>query len=83
MVLSTSLILATISRIIPWIRQILIYSRLIIVRLALAFMDVGLVNISAESILEIFLSPVLLCSRLEYFVGVNSKLIVFLSFFWL
>ncbi len=58
-VLSVSLSVATISRIVPWIRQIPYTLLLVIVGLALAFVDVRLVSLSPELILEIFLPPLL------------------------
>ena len=56
-VLSVSLSVATISRIFSWFRQIPYTLLLVIVGLALAFVDIRLVNLSPELILEIFLPP--------------------------
>ena len=58
-VLSVSLSVATISRIFTWFRQIPYTLLLVIVGLALAFVDIRLVNLSPELILEIFLPPLL------------------------
>ena len=58
-VLSVSLSVATISRIFSWFRQIPYTLLLVIVGLALAFVDIRLVNLSPELILEIFLPPLL------------------------
>ena len=59
LVLSVSLSVATISRIFSWFRQIPYTLLLVIVGLALAFVDIRLVNLSPELILEIFLPPLL------------------------
>ncbi len=58
-VLSVSLSVATVSRIFSWFRQIPYTLLLVIVGLALAFVDIRLVNLSPELILEIFLPPLL------------------------
>ncbi len=58
-VLSLSLSVATVSRIFSWFRKIPYTLLLVIVGLALAFIDVRLVNLSPELILEIFLPPLL------------------------
>lgn len=58
-VLSVSLSVATVSRIFSWFRQIPYTLLLVIVGLALAFLDIHLVNLSPELILEIFLPPLL------------------------
>ena len=58
-VLSVSLSVATISRIFSWFRQIPYTLLLVIVGLALAFVDIRLVDLSPELILEIFLPPVI------------------------
>ncbi|GAB4523380.1 MAG: Na+/H+ antiporter [Pleurocapsa sp.] len=58
-VLSVSLSVATISRIFSLFRQIPYTLLLVIVGLALAFVDIRLVNLSPELILEIFLPPLL------------------------
>ncbi|NEO26009.1 MAG: sodium:proton antiporter [Kamptonema sp. SIO4C4] len=58
-VLSVSLTVATISRIVSWFRQIPYTLLLVIVGLGLAFVNVRLVNLSPELILEIFLPPLL------------------------
>ena len=58
-VLSVSLSVATISRVFSWFRQIPYTLLLVIVGLALAFVDIRLVNLSPELILEIFLPPLL------------------------
>ena len=59
LVLSVSLSVATLSRIFSWFRKIPYTLLLVIVGLALAFVDVRLVNLSPELILEIFLPPLL------------------------
>ncbi len=58
-VLSVSLTVATLSRIVPWLRKIPYTLLLVIVGLGLAFVDVRLVNLSPQLILEIFLPPLL------------------------
>ena len=58
-VLAVSLTVATLSRILPWLRQIPYTLLLVIVGLGLAFVDVRLVNLSPQLILEIFLPPLL------------------------
>jgi CPA1 family monovalent cation:H+ antiporter len=58
-VLSVSLSVATVSRIVPWVRQIPYTLLLVIVGLGLAFINVRLVNLSPQLILEIFLPPLL------------------------
>ncbi len=58
-VLSVSLSVATLSRIVSWFRQIPYTLLLVIVGLGLAFVDIRLVNLSPELILEIFLPPLL------------------------
>jgi len=58
-VLSVSLSVATVSRIVPWVRQIPYTLLLVIVGLGLAFVNVRLVNLSPQLILEIFLPPLL------------------------
>lgn len=58
-VLSVSLSVATLSRIVPWLRQIPYTLLLVIVGLGLSFVDVRLVNLSPQLILEIFLPPLL------------------------
>jgi CPA1 family monovalent cation:H+ antiporter len=58
-VLSVSLSVATLSRIVPWLRQIPYTLLLVIVGLSLSFVDVRLVNLSPQLILEIFLPPLL------------------------
>lgn len=58
-VLSVSLSVATVSRLISWFRQIPYTLLLVIVGLGLAFVDIRLVNLSPELILEIFLPPLL------------------------
>ncbi|MGV2827859.1 cation:proton antiporter [Myxosarcina sp. GI1(2024)] len=58
-VLSVSLSVATVSRIFSWFRQIPYTLLLVIVGLALAFVDIRLVSLSPELILEIFLPPLL------------------------
>lgn len=58
-VLAVSLTVATLSRILPWIRKIPYTLLLVIVGLGLAFVDVRLVNLSPQLILEIFLPPLL------------------------
>jgi CPA1 family monovalent cation:H+ antiporter len=58
-VLSVSLSVATISRIVSWVRQIPYTLLLVIVGLILAFIDIKLINLSPELILEIFLPPLL------------------------
>ena len=59
LVLSVSLTVATVSRIVNWFRQIPYTLLLVIVGLGLAFVDIRLVNLSPELILEIFLPPLL------------------------
>ncbi|RMG14934.1 MAG: sodium:proton antiporter [Cyanobacteria bacterium J055] len=59
LVLSVSLSVATVSRMVSWVRQIPYTLLLVIVGLFLAFEDVRLVNLSPELILEIFLPPLL------------------------
>lgn len=59
LVLSVSLTVATLSRIVPWFRKIPYTLLLVIVGLGLAFVDVRLVSLSPELILEIFLPPLL------------------------
>ncbi|MGB7439550.1 MAG: sodium:proton antiporter [Coleofasciculaceae cyanobacterium] len=59
LVLSVSLTVATLSRVVPWFRKIPYTLLLVIVGLGLAFVDVRLVNLSPELILEIFLPPLL------------------------
>jgi CPA1 family monovalent cation:H+ antiporter len=58
-VLSVSLSVATLSRIVSWFRQIPYTLLLVIVGLGLAFVDIRLINLSPELILEIFLPPLL------------------------
>ena len=58
-VLAVSLSVATVSRIFSWFRQIPYTLLLVIVGLALAFVDIRLVDLSPELILEIFLPPLL------------------------
>ncbi|NJL02052.1 MAG: Na+/H+ antiporter [Spirulinaceae cyanobacterium SM2_1_0] len=58
-VLSVSLGVATLSRLVSWFRQIPYTLLLVIVGLGLAFVNVRLVNLSPELILEIFLPPLL------------------------
>lgn len=58
-VLTVSLSVATISRLISWFRRIPYTLLLVIVGLGLAFVNVRLVNLSPELILEIFLPPLL------------------------
>lgn len=59
LVLSISLSVATLPRIFSWFRQIPYTLMLVIVGLALAFIDVRLVNLSPQLILSIFLPPLL------------------------
>jgi monovalent cation:H+ antiporter, CPA1 family len=59
LVLSVSLSVATLPQIFSWFRQIPYTLLLVIVGLGLAFVDVGLVNLSPELILTIFLPPLL------------------------
>ena len=59
LVLSVSLSVATLPRIISWFRQIPYTLLLVIVGLGLAFIDIRLVNLSPELILSIFLPPLL------------------------
>jgi len=59
LVLSVSLSVATLSRVVSWFRQIPYTLLLVIVGLILAFVDVRLVNLSPALILEIFLPPLL------------------------
>ncbi|MGB7273036.1 MAG: sodium:proton antiporter [Geitlerinemataceae cyanobacterium] len=59
LVLSVSLSVATLSRMLSWVRQIPYTLLLVIVGVFLAFEDVRLVNLSPELILEIFLPPLL------------------------
>lgn len=59
LVLSVSLSVATLPRIISWFRQIPYTLLLVIVGLGLAFIDVRLVNLSPGLILSIFLPPLL------------------------
>jgi monovalent cation:H+ antiporter, CPA1 family len=59
LVLSVSLSVATLSQVVSWFRQIPYTLLLVIVGLALAFVDVRLVNLSPELILSIFLPPLL------------------------
>ncbi|MGF1494479.1 MAG: cation:proton antiporter [Microcoleaceae cyanobacterium] len=59
LVLSVSLSVATLSRLITWFRRIPFTLLLVIVGLILAFEDIRLVNLSPELILEIFLPPLL------------------------
>lgn len=54
LVLSVSLSVATLSRVVSWLRQIPYTLLLVIVGLILAFVDVRLVNLSPALILEIF-----------------------------
>jgi CPA1 family monovalent cation:H+ antiporter len=58
-VLAVSLSVATASRIFSWLRSIPYTLLLVIVGLALSFIDIRLVNLSPELILEIFLPPLL------------------------
>ncbi len=58
-VLSVSLGVATLSRLVSWFRRIPYTLLLVIVGLGLAFVNVRLVNLSPELILEIFLPPLL------------------------
>jgi len=58
-VLSVSLGVATLSRLVSWFRRIPYTLLLVIVDLGLAFVNVRLVNLSPELILEIFLPPLL------------------------
>jgi len=59
LVLSVSLSVATLSRVFSWFRRIPYTLLLVIVGLALAFVNVRLVNLSPGLILEIFLPPLL------------------------
>jgi len=59
LVLTVSLSVATVSRIFSWLRQIPYTLLLVIVGLALSFVNVRFVNLSPELILEIFLPPLL------------------------
>ncbi|MBK4729067.1 Na+/H+ antiporter [Oxynema sp. CENA135] len=59
LVLTVSLSVATLPQIFSWVRQIPYTLLLVIVGLALAFVDVRLVNLSPELILSIFLPPLL------------------------
>ncbi|MBF2090708.1 MAG: sodium:proton antiporter [Synechococcales cyanobacterium K44_A2020_017] len=59
LVLSVSLSVATLSRVLPWFRQTPYTLLLVIVGLGLAVVDVRLVNLSPELILLIFLPPLL------------------------
>ncbi len=58
-VLSVSLGVATLSRLVSWLRRIPYTLLLVIVGLGLAFVNVRLVNLSPALILEIFLPPLL------------------------
>ncbi|MEO1134775.1 MAG: sodium:proton antiporter, partial [Cyanobacteria bacterium J06639_1] len=59
LVLAVSLAVATLSRIVPWLRKIPYTLLLVIAGSILAFLDVRLVNLSPELILQIFLPPLL------------------------
>ncbi|MBF2072177.1 MAG: Na+/H+ antiporter [Synechococcales cyanobacterium C42_A2020_086] len=59
LVLSVSLSVATLPKIVSWFRQIPYTLLLVIVGLGLAFIDVRLVHLSPELILSIFLPPLL------------------------
>lgn len=59
LVLSVSLSVATLPRVISWFRQIPYTLLLVIVGLGLAFIDVRLANLSPSLILSIFLPPLL------------------------
>ena len=58
-VLSVSLSIATLSKTMPILRKIPYTLLLVIVGMALAFVDVKLINLSPELIMEIFLPPLL------------------------
>ncbi|MFM1843246.1 MAG: hypothetical protein RLZZ490_1988 [Cyanobacteriota bacterium] len=58
-VLSVSLSIATLSKTVPFLRKIPYTLLLVIVGMALAFVDIRLINLSPELILEIFLPPLL------------------------
>jgi CPA1 family monovalent cation:H+ antiporter len=58
-VLSVSLSIATLSKTVPILRKIPYTLLLVIVGMALAFVDVKLINLSPELIMEIFLPPLL------------------------
>ncbi|MEO1521860.1 MAG: cation:proton antiporter, partial [Cyanobacteria bacterium J06633_2] len=59
LVLCVSLTVATLSRTLPWFRQIPYTLLLVIVGLALAVVDIRLVTLSPDIILLIFLPPLL------------------------
>lgn len=59
LVLAVSLAVATLSRLVPWLRKIPYTLLLVIAGAVLAFLDVRLVNLSPELILQIFLPPLL------------------------
>jgi CPA1 family monovalent cation:H+ antiporter len=59
LVLTISLSVATLSKIVPFLRKIPYTLLLVIVGIGLAFLDLRLVNLSPQLILEIFLPPLL------------------------
>ncbi len=59
LVLSVSLSVATLSRVVPFLRKVPYTLLLVVVGMGLAFIDVRLINLSPELILEIFLPPLL------------------------
>ncbi|MEM6447323.1 MAG: sodium:proton antiporter [Cyanobacteria bacterium J06642_2] len=59
LVLAVSLAVATLSRLVPWLRKIPYTLLLVIAGSILAFLEVRLVNLSPELILQIFLPPLL------------------------